>query len=586
MATLRTIRTLRPLRSAQWWWRARYLLERKLRSTAPHRIPYRRAPGAQAPPLRDDLPDVPLFHLPGLTGSEAVAALAEGRWEHLNRSRIIGRVRPHWGLGLVESEKLWTLELYGHHWACALAEHAAAAPSEAGLAETLFEHYVGDWIQRCGPTEPGAHVLAWNSFVLATRTVNWIRSYRRLHSTLFARRPAFRTAFLRTLWEQCAFLHDHIEWDLRGNHLFRDAVGLAWGGRFFEGDEPRRWLRTAEQLARSQVSEQVLQDGGHFERSTMYQLQMMEEVLALAHLLDDAAAPRACLDAWQLMAEFLAWMRHPDGHIAIFNDATVGFHGSPEDAFRLGAAVGRVVDPERRRGARHFPNTGYAAWQGDPWTVFLDAGPVGPDVQSSHAHADTLSMECSCGTDRLIVDPGTFGYDLDDRRRYDRSTSAHNTVTIDDTSSSEVWHIFRTGRRAKPIDVRVEATPAHLDLSAAHDGYDHLPGRPRHRRRVVVGTSIPLTVEDEVLGRGRHAIEGGFLVAPSWRCTPQPGGWQLARNGRRVLLSLQGPPRLQLYTEKKTYHPDFGVELEAERVGWRIDGDLPVRVVARFDLEA
>ena len=37
----------------------------------------------------------------------------------------------------------------------------------------------------------------------------------------------------------------------------------------------------------------------------------------------------------------------------------------------------------------------------------------------------------------------------DERRRYDRSTAAHNTVSIDGTDSSEVWQIFRVGRRAK-----------------------------------------------------------------------------------------------------------------------------------------
>src|SRR5207248_1950066 len=118
--------------------------------------------------------------------------------------------------------------------------------------------------------------------------------------------------------------------------------------------------------------------------------------------------------------------------------------------------------------------------------LFFDAGPVGPDYQPGHAHADTLSIECSYRAERLIVDPGTFSYDRDARRNYDRSTAAHNTVSVDGQNSSEVWHIFRVGRRAYPRDVEVVLGSDSFRASASHDGYDQLPGRPRHWRQVEV----------------------------------------------------------------------------------------------------
>ena len=54
----------------------------------------------------------------------------------------------------------------------------------------------------------------------------------------------------------------------------------------------------------------------------------------------------------------------------------------------------------------------------------------------------------------------------------DAGTAAHNTVTIDGEDSSEVWGGFRVARRARPIDLEINANDkfigcAHLMDTAA-----------------------------------------------------------------------------------------------------------------------
>src|SRR5579883_3250915 len=68
----------------------------------------------------------------------------------------------------------------------------------------------------------------------------------------------FEHDFLASLWQQASYLRDHLEWDLRANHLMRDAVGLAWAGRFFEETQAREWLQTATRLAVEQAEEQKI----------------------------------------------------------------------------------------------------------------------------------------------------------------------------------------------------------------------------------------------------------------------------------------------------------------------------------------
>jgi uncharacterized heparinase superfamily protein len=359
--------------------------------------------------------------------------------------------------------------------------------------------------------------------------------------------------------------------------LIRDALGLAFAGRFFTGKVASKWLTRATDLAIEQIREQVLPDGGHFERSPMYHLHIMEDILSLALLIEAPAARSRLNETWLRMAEYLAWLRHPDGRLALFNDGGLDAACEPSRMMNLGERLGLTVDSAPRQGGRYFPDSGMVVWHGRVWSVFFDVGPVGPDYQPGHAHADTLAIECSYAGKRLFVDPGCFAYDNDERRRYDRSTAAHNTVCIDNTDSSEVWHIFRVGRRARPIDVKVQTGRAESRASGAHTGYDHLPGRPRHQRELMVDDRR-FTIIDRIVSSGEHLIQGGFTLEPSWKVTLVPEGWELESGGTRLLLRIISGNELALSVEPAMYHPTYGLELKTLRLVWRYEGSLPLTV--------
>lgn len=583
MSFLRTLRTVRHLRPDQVLWRLRYAAERR-RNLRRGCGGTRWAWTGDAPPLvRSGLPELPCPRAPGPRGAKAVEMLTAGVVEHLNQVSEIGRETPDWRLGERAADRLWTVTLHYHAWAYSLAEAAAgrsgSATDVARRAAALFRHYVGDWVERCGLERPGSSALAWNSYAVATRLGWWIRSFLVARDEVFAGFPEFEDSFLRSSWQQAAYLADHLEWDVRANHLVRDLAGLALAGRFFGGESARRWLRTAGDLAVKHGTRQVLADGGHFERSPKYHLDVMEDLLQIAVLAEEDAVRAKLGGAWAAMAEWVAWMRHPDGATAHLNDGAVVSADDVEAHLRSGHRLGVRIDPGMRQGGRHFFETGLVVWHGEPWTIFFDVGPPGPEEQPGHSHADNLTLECSFQGRRLIVDPGTFGYDADEVRRYDRSTDAHNTVAVDGQNSSEIWHIFRMGRRASPREVVVEVDEDGFRAQASHDGYDHLPGRPRHVRAVSLRASDGvLNLTDELQGTGSHRLRSGLLIEPSWKVREVSGGWAVSAADCRVSVILEGPDRLQRFVEVRRYHPDYGVERKATRLGWRWRGDLPCRV--------
>jgi len=569
----RLMRTVRHLRSSQIWWRTRYFVERRLPQGL-LRTPEDR-PDARLI-LRDGFPDVPLFHRQGPTGSDAVDRLSHGEFRHLNRTVNIGMENPDWLHGGDHAGRLWSVTLHYHGWVFDLAEAAVQGDARA---LPLLKHYLEHWLEHCRLRRIGPNNLIWNAFAIATRASWWVRALHLLQSHSIALPADFLYRWQQSLIRQAHFLSRHLEWDLRGNHILRDAVGLAWVGRYFTGRRPDRWLRLATEIAESQASEQVLPDGMHFERSPMYHIHVMEDFLSLASLLPNARTVLHLKEVCMRMAETTACLRHRDGSLPLFNDAAQHAVCEADHMLRLVADQTGTSKASTPRGLKHLEEAGIVAWHGDPWTVFWDIGDVGPGYQPGHAHADTLTLECSFQGHRLIVDPGTFSYDRDDRRRYDRSTAAHNTVCIDDTDSSEVWHIFRVGDRARPLAVDVFPHVNGFSAYAAHTGYSDLPGQPRHGRRLSIAAQRELRIVDQIDGRGTHRLSGGYLIHPDWTVTPQANGWRLTRGEIVIDVYIEGRNPLTLSVEKQPWHPEYGLEIETNRLVWRTEATSPTDII-------
>src|SRR5205085_8722772 len=132
-------------------------------------------------------------------------------------------------------------------------------------------------LQQCWIDEnPPAVGVGWEPYPTSLRIVNWIKwalAGNRMNDKAIA-----------SLAVQVRFLSQNLEQHLLGNHLLANAKALVFAGLFFEGDEAVSWLRTGLRLLAREIPEQVLPDGGHFERSPMYHSAILEDMLDLCNV--------------------------------------------------------------------------------------------------------------------------------------------------------------------------------------------------------------------------------------------------------------------------------------------------------------
>ncbi|MEX0383132.1 alginate lyase family protein [Spiribacter sp. 1M153] len=380
-----------------------------------------------------------------------------------------------------------------------------------------------------------------------------------------------------SLAAQARWLRRRLEHHLLGNHLLANAKALIFAGCFFEGEEADRWRRRGEQLLRRELEEQILPDGGHFERSPMYHVIVLEDLLDLINL--DRAYPE-CINLGLLkgirarlpaMLEFLAGACHGDGEIAFFNDAAMSMAPAPAKIFdfarRLGIKWTESSDP-----IRYWPDSGLVRLEANDAVLLMDVGPIGPDYLPGHAHADTLSFELSLFGQRVLVNSGTSVYGKGLQRHAERSTAAHNTVEINGENSSEVWGGFRVARRARVHGVEVSETgDGELFVEAWHDGYTRLSGQPVHHRRVVLGSHGLLTT-DCITGRYGRAV-GYFHLHPAVELDSGTDRHATLRVAGQAVVQ-EATPSGSTSVMSDHWHPEFGVSQRSSafRLGFDATG--------------
>jgi uncharacterized heparinase superfamily protein len=230
-----------------------------------------------------------------------------------------------------------------------------------------------------------------------------------------------------------------------------------------------------------------------------------------------------------------------------------------------------MYEGARGRAMRRAPHTGYERMEAGETVVIVEAGPAPAAEDAADAHAGCLSFELSGGAHALVVNCGAARGGAGGARLAARSTAAHSTATIDETSSGRflvrhgwlfdrwiaAWLIRRLGPallrgpRAVPVERTEEAGEGGAQrLAASHDGYRPL-GLVHARTLRLSGDGGRLDGEDAFtpVGKGRAAGPAAvrFHLAPGVRASRAGGGavllvlpsreaWQFAAEGAEAAL--------------------------------------------------
>lgn len=358
-------------------------------------------------------------------------------------------------------------------------------------SENIALHYeiIKDWKENCKESSK-AFFPPYNASERAFCLGRWLIQYRHCLDE-----DQYRN-IMSILVADIDFVSDNLEWHLDGNHLLKNLAALWWGCKIINADITQKWKLILNKHLKQTISEQISRDGLHYEKSAIYHQLALIDFLDIYMVTNADDNDRQYLKTLvQKMAGALKMLTHPDGKTCLFNDSSANLTSPTRNVLSYCESILDEVPS-----VNSLQESGYYKFSNDVFYLAADFGDMGPDEQMGHAHSDMLHFELSYKGIRVLVEGGTSSYYDPQRRAYERSTRAHNTVTIGGRSQSKNWGNFRVAQRGKCAVINSSHSKDHLYLEAEHDAY-----KPNfntiHKRSLKINSSV-LSVHDQLITTG------------------------------------------------------------------------------------
>jgi uncharacterized heparinase superfamily protein len=461
----------------------------------------------------------------------------------------------------ISSTSIWNEETKAKLWLYNLHyfDDLNAVDSEGRQQQQL------DFIHRWIDQNPPISGNGWEPYTLSLRLVNLVK--------WCGRHKVDDQKIFISLLHQANALKQQCEYHILANHLFANAKALVFVGVFLGESLGKKYLDQGLQILKQEMNEQFLSDGAHFELSPMYHSVLLWDVLELIDLAvsTNNKALNLQLNKWKKIASggvtWLSTMCHPDGDISFFNDAASGIAPKPQEISTYAVKLGVNQVAASSEPIVSMPVSGFTRvnLNSSDSVLLINHAEIGPYYQPGHAHADTLSFELSLLGYRVFVNTGTSQYGLGDERNRQRSTLAHNTLTIDNKDSSEVWNGFRVARRARVTEYSHQSTQDKQVVKVAHDGYKRLDSSAVHRRVFNCEAKNKLSINDQLAIATSVSADVRYHLHPKIKIVEMSGDRAILKLPNNVMVNVNVTGG-KMTRKPYEYFPEFGINIQSELI--------------------
>jgi len=333
-------------------------------------------------------------------------------------------------------------------------------------------------------------------YPISLRGINWIK--------FLSKYSISNLLINQTLYNHYLILQNNLEYHLLGNHLLENGFSLLFGAYYFKDES--LYIQATE-ILRTELKEQILNDGAHFELSPMYHQILLYRLLDCINLLERNSWKEDGIRSFlkEKALKMLSWLQEvtfSNGNIPMVNDSAFGIAPTSKQLFDYAKKL--KLDWQKLE----LSDSGYRKFNQSNYELLVDIGNIGPKYQPGHSHSDTFNFELYVSSNPIIVDTGTSTYEKNTLRQKERETSAHNTVKIGSYEQTQVWGGFRVAKRAKVNIIKDDVNQA----KATHDGYLRLGIR---HTRCFTSEASRIIISDTLNKETKHEQIAFFHFHPS-----------------------------------------------------------------------
>lgn len=341
-----------------------------------------------------------------------------------------------------------------HHLLC-LGEAYLITKDEKYAQEVIDQ--ILNWIEE----NPLMYSINWTcSMDVSIRAVNWLFAVNmiidssRVSDDLVCR-------IYKSFFEHGFFIYNNLEKVIpySNNHYVADIVGLLYLGQlFYQQKRGKRWWYFSLSEFYTEIRQQVLPSGVHYERSVSYHRLVTELFSYPLYMISrlEVIIPIDILPRIQSMYNYIKYYSKQNDMAPLIGDNDNGrflpfmqydfrdhrylLDGTSLDNIIISAGMKNlfVNDDNGIDGSILLEDAGVAILRKGNAYIFINNGGFSKFMNNNevligtHTHNDLLSFVLSVGKDDVIIDPGTFVYTSNPLLRNQfRSSKMHNTIIVD-----------------------------------------------------------------------------------------------------------------------------------------------------------
>ncbi len=414
---------------------------------------------------------------------------------------------PNW-------DRLWQFNLHYFQWSVNWIEEIKEIENYQEKI-CLIEYLIEQWIED-NPISSGD---GWHSYTISLRIRNWIWLFNIFPYFLNEKR-------IKSIWDQLIWLNLHKERCHSGNHLIENLCSLIIGSLHFNGYDSLKIYSEAINMLRSELSTQILKDGGHEERSAAYHLLLLESLVQVGFVIKNVKGqkPLWLVKYISMMCDWLLKIRLFNGKYPNFNDSPNDICKSLDEVYFFAKSYlddklilksgfnfclsrgyvdhqDNLLNRDQETNQKYFknlflieneksnpsiidlPDTGWTIIKlGYNFELIFKCGKPCPSHLGAHVHSDQLSFNLYNQGLPLLIETGTSIYKNCNERKFERSSRAHNCFQLALPSNAPIhwiepvdtWSSFRAGFKSKSLNRSCKQKNDWFILSGAHNGFKRI----------------------------------------------------------------------------------------------------------------
>ncbi len=424
--------------------------------------------------------------------SEAGKSLLKGHFDFAGQHLDIGQQGDPWTVPS-PSERF-------AHWLHSFVWLEDLLVQNNKLARVRGRYLVDRWISVYGKWNR----FAWSPEVLPHRLYSWLVNWSpslqtdNLSESAELRRNSVmrQLKHLRTVYKRVP----------EGIPRLKAASAMVLGGARLQ-DRPDNFYARGFDWLDDEIDLQILGDGGHISRNPERAIEALKILQTVDQMLQSRGfeASRTLERGIDRLIPILPFYMTTDGGFACFNGGGEGPRSHIKSILKKAKLTSRPFG--------YSPHTNYQRIEQGGSTLHMDTGAVPPSPFDTEAHLAPLAIELATRAGRLIVNCGWNSEQPSHWRRAMRSTAAHSTLVLENTS---VGKIIPSGFKSRllgacvvkdtgPVKASRKEQVSGIWLEAHHDGYQDETGLSHRRRIFMANNGQDIRGEDSLFVQIGHS---------------------------------------------------------------------------------